>query len=704
MSENNTFNNLNFVFNKNEGVSESISINTSTVGISLQYDKNTANPKIFSIRPAGVNFTDNTNNITTGLERLASVQQAFQSVQLPPNATTLKINNTVLVDAGVVNKTTSVNDGSIVVNNNTGGTVVPAITLNQTGSSGGILVEEIYNQRTATTGEFNRFSFHAKNSTGAKIEFARMHQNAPIIINGNERGRMDFGVREANLGIVDYIRLNGNTQTVEMGRSINMQNNNLSNASTVSATLGNFFVAQNSQTGLIYKPSEDQVVNTINATIPVPQFNGQRLFVFSEGITDPASSYIDPSPISPSPQSDNYCCAFFGGYVFVGMGQNLNYWDYGSSNWVTIYQFNSNIHVMSVFNGYLYIGGKFVFDSTFSTQFNHFARMDSGFSVNPISWSNRSGDVGFDDIVDTICPNDIGNNYLYVGGQFRKTGTTNSYPLVCFGCIDTISMDLYAIDDNSGGGSNGFSSPVKCIACYSNRIFIGGEFTSQTASIFGSQNTYFNQFGCFWTSNDYISLNSPEFENVGNSGSSSLNNYIYKAVKDPTGNPYIHFGGDFTSLDATYNYLAYVDANSPTSVSGTNPFSQGCYSLDVLGTNTIVAKEGASNGQIFFVLQNYQISPSSPNGTMSACVDNNTGIYQFFFSGATAITAFNPTNTTTIDLAAIGIGIIKNGVTYFTNAVILNATGYIYGIAVMPNSVSPVPCYVVVNDYVVNYS
>jgi len=122
MSENNTFNNLNFVFNKNEGVSESISINTSTVGISLQYDKNTANPKTFSIRPSGVNFTDNTNNFTTALERLALVQQAFQAVELPTEPNSLEIKNTLKIDASgnVANVKMDLNTGvqnNIILNN-----------------------------------------------------------------------------------------------------------------------------------------------------------------------------------------------------------------------------------------------------------------------------------------------------------------------------------------------------------------------------------------------------------------------------------------------------------------------------------------------------------------------------------------------------------------------------------------------------------
>jgi hypothetical protein len=68
-------------------------------GIELKYDL-TSTPKQFSISDGGINFRDGTNNYTTGLERLALVQTAFQAVELPPNATTLKLNDTIVLDNG----------------------------------------------------------------------------------------------------------------------------------------------------------------------------------------------------------------------------------------------------------------------------------------------------------------------------------------------------------------------------------------------------------------------------------------------------------------------------------------------------------------------------------------------------------------------------------------------------------------------------
>jgi len=70
-------------------------------GIKLDYDIGTANPKAFSLTPSGFSFVDNAGTKTTGLERIALVQTALASVELPPNATTLKLNKTLLLDAGI---------------------------------------------------------------------------------------------------------------------------------------------------------------------------------------------------------------------------------------------------------------------------------------------------------------------------------------------------------------------------------------------------------------------------------------------------------------------------------------------------------------------------------------------------------------------------------------------------------------------------
>ena len=78
-------------------------------GLEIKYDITTPNPKTFKITQTGINFKDNTNNNTTSLDRLALVQQAFQAVELPPNATTLKINKTLELNNGTDNGQITIN-------------------------------------------------------------------------------------------------------------------------------------------------------------------------------------------------------------------------------------------------------------------------------------------------------------------------------------------------------------------------------------------------------------------------------------------------------------------------------------------------------------------------------------------------------------------------------------------------------------------
>lgn len=65
--------------------------------IIINYDLSN-NPKKFTISKSGINWQDTSNNYTTGLERLALVQQAFQAVELPSNSKTLQINNALYLN------------------------------------------------------------------------------------------------------------------------------------------------------------------------------------------------------------------------------------------------------------------------------------------------------------------------------------------------------------------------------------------------------------------------------------------------------------------------------------------------------------------------------------------------------------------------------------------------------------------------------
>jgi len=659
---------------------------TTTAGIQL---KDSDFPLLTETIMTQTGITKNAQ--TLPFSRLVQLNTALDALQpTPPNATTMLINNTLLCDGLVAGKTTSVADGSIVINNNTGGTSTPAITLNQTGTTGGILVEEVYNQRTAQTGEFNRQSYFSKNSAGAKIEYARIHQNTPIIGAGSERGRLDLGVRDAG-GITDYIRINGSTTGVDIYKNTNFHNSNLTNIANIT-----------NNNSMVYKPTQNYLCNSITETILAPTSTGEQIFAFSEGITNFAPSYFDPAPtINPAPNPDTYSAVYFTGanLLIISVGKFLYNWDTGTNTWVNFYSFDAIINCMAEIGGYLYVGGDFLQDITATTTFNYIARFDTSLNASQLVWNNRSSDIGFNDRVYTLCPNDTGSPWLYVGGRFTQTGTTSSYGLNRFGCIETNALDLYSIDDNSSGSTiNGFNAIVRTISCSSNRIFIGGEFVSQSASFSGTLNTTSNQRGVVWTSNDYQSTSANEFEIVGSSPT-SINDTIFTSVKDPFLGIF-HFGGDFTNLDGAFSYLGWCSVSTPASVGFTTLFTQPCYSvLAIQGQPFVFAKEGNTNGALHLVNQIVVLAPTTPNGVMCGCLDANTALFTFFFNNDTTITAFNPTISTTIDLTSLGIGVFSGG-SFYSNKIVLNGVGSFFaGVSVFNSSLATPDLFVITSSY-----
>ncbi len=144
-------------------------------GISIEFDIGTANPKNFTITKDGFNFVDTSNNHITPLERIALIQQAFQSVELPPDATTLKINNRLLLtdntsacSIDIVGVNTQIDSsGNLILK--TGNT--DRLTIANTGSmtfQGGMGYNNTTDTLTATnfTGTSSRVSLANNNTAG----------------------------------------------------------------------------------------------------------------------------------------------------------------------------------------------------------------------------------------------------------------------------------------------------------------------------------------------------------------------------------------------------------------------------------------------------------------------------------------------------------------------------------------------------------
>jgi len=66
-------------------------------GIVLDYDL-VGIPKRFKINPSGMNWTDGLNTFNTSLDKLCALEIALPALQIAPNSTTMKLNDTLILD------------------------------------------------------------------------------------------------------------------------------------------------------------------------------------------------------------------------------------------------------------------------------------------------------------------------------------------------------------------------------------------------------------------------------------------------------------------------------------------------------------------------------------------------------------------------------------------------------------------------------
>jgi hypothetical protein len=236
----------------------------TTEGIEIEYDRLTTS-KTFKISPAGVNWNDGVDNYTTGLARLAVVQQAFQAVELPPNATTLKLNDTILVDAGVVNQSTTINDGTAIFSNaSTGGALNPQLTLTNTNADSSSVALEVFKDRgvAPTNGDvlFNQ-SVYGKDSGNVKQEYTRITHTIRDITAGGEDGSIEMGCM-VNGSFANFLQLNGNQNEVNCLKVLDMDGNN------IRTSTGNMSIstATSSGSGNITIAGKSGGITNVNAT------------------------------------------------------------------------------------------------------------------------------------------------------------------------------------------------------------------------------------------------------------------------------------------------------------------------------------------------------------------------------------------------------------------------------------------------------
>lgn len=457
------------------------------------------------------------------------------------NISTATAKTSLVVNNAVTGANATLTQSNLTINS-TGLSNTPSLTLNQSGVGNGILFEEMYNQRNAQTGEFNRMSFFAKNSAGAKLEYGRIHQNAPVITAGSTRGRMDFAV-DVGGTMTDFLNLNASSNTVNCLRSLNMNSFNINGVPDIITPTGN-----------PYGKIDVNYLNVPTANFPTTApVSNVRATLFNQGLP----STIDPlAGAFPSTWGFITASANFNGSTYVGTENGFVYYSNDGLNWYQVnVAFNGLISGLKEFNGFLYIIGYFGSETNSGLTCSGIAKIDTSNNFFQITWSNVGGN-GFSAKVK--CLETSLSGYLYIGGDFTNTDV-NSLAMNYIAIVDS-GDNLYCMD-NSFGTGYGFDNPVYFIkenASAPNVLIVGGDFSNVSTSLGGFTTTR----NAIWTTNgsydtvaapyQVVTFNSPP-RCITSNGSS---NYI---------------GGDFTGLtfgdylvSFDWDGINYIEAQFPS--------------------------------------------------------------------------------------------------------------------------------------------
>jgi hypothetical protein len=373
----------------------------------------------------------------------------------------------LVVDNAVVGANATLTQSNLTINA-TGLSGLPSLTLNQSGVGTGLLTEEFYNQRTAQTGEFNRMSFYAKSSTGTKTEYARIHQNAPVMTSGSVRGRLDLGVQQGS-GIVDYLTLNGQVGSVGLGATLDCNSNNIQECNSITTPLNNQYS----------KEYPIQLLTT-NTTAPTSALeNNLRYVAFSLGKTAEwlqATSVTDAGFISGV---ENITASYpsWDGKFWIGTeGGNIYYSSDSGASWTLQGSYGGRIRVFCPYNGnnIMAVGGDFS-----SVSYNYLVGINStGYSSFDITGSNTGMNAPVYALYDNTA-----NSCLYIGGAFDDYYGILSASYPKWITLDYATNTFYTFSNASSNGF--FGGDVFSITkdtANSNFIVVGGSFTNLQAN------------------------------------------------------------------------------------------------------------------------------------------------------------------------------------------------------------------------------
>ena len=372
----------------------------------------------------------------------------------------------VILKTSNTNRLSVLDTGVVQIDNNTGGTITPVIILNQTGSAGGVLVEEVYNQRTGVNGEFNRQSYFAKNSGGGKLECARISALTANV--SSNRGQLDLGVAGSGGSISTFLSLDGNNQDIDALRNINMNNNDITSCNSI-------------ETPLLNQYSKEQVVYlTANATAPVGTVESNlRYTAFSLGKSPQwlQAPTVTTSGFVSGVENITASQDSWDGQFWVGTESgNVYYSSDGGANWTLQGSYGGRIRCFCPYQGsYMAVGGDFT-GVSYNYLFGIQATGYSSFDITPLSNNGMNAPV-------YALHDNNSNSCLYIGGAFTDVYNAFGGTYQKWVTLDYNGNIFYSFSNTFGNGF--FGGDVLTITRDTNLtgyIIVGGSYTSASAN------------------------------------------------------------------------------------------------------------------------------------------------------------------------------------------------------------------------------
>ena len=474
-------------------------------------------------------------------------------------------NRLTIDDSGTVTaaKNIAITDGSLTINNTTGGgTSDPLLVLNQA-LTGAILYEEVNNSRTASlANELYQISYKGKASSGAAVEYANVKVKPTSLTAGAASSKITFGVSQSQPNGALSIE----QSFITSDANLYLQNKYISGVSDINMYTGNFV-------------APDSVTNMDGQFAPyILNFGNNystRILYKNIGL----ASLITYLPLGEQLTNGGgvFCSADFIGKKWIGTNQYIYSSNDNGASWNIFvepgsnhpYQFNGAIKCMKVdsTNNFLVIGGEFTSANyTFGSlnSLNYTGYINTGEVLNEMQWGSTTS-YGFNYYVYTI---EEFNSCLYYGGSFTQDNAgyvyCNYFAIVKFEPSNPSGPGwyVYAIENTNYYGPDNVVFSIKKDTSTSNNILIlGGNFTQFQWS---SGPTSVNGGIIYFSVSDYSLTNNPNPTGIGDFINGSVSSMVQPGSS-------IYVVGSFQTINA-YNYFVSLDWNGSGYSVSQNPY------------------------------------------------------------------------------------------------------------------------------------